>query len=101
MDEDILTAQRREVVEGLEDMIAIARCNEHSITAYSVASHAVHRFAVVLESESDRSKMLDYLEEIKVRGWRPVESSIHWLKWQWDSMSHYKYDSMDSNEWIN
>jgi hypothetical protein len=78
-----------EVLTGLREMIAIARCNTQCITAQWKAAYTVHKYGTVLQDEQDRCKMIEFLEEVHATG-MPTRTSIEYLKQQWSwSWSHY------------
>ncbi|CAO2653858.1 Nn.00g105910.m01.CDS01 [Neocucurbitaria sp. VM-36] len=73
---------RKDVLKGLKEMMAIARCNTHAISASSIAAHAIHKFAGVLQEDLDQHKTIEFLEEVNTMG-RPTVSSMEWLRGQW------------------
>jgi hypothetical protein len=75
---------RGEVLKGLKEMVAVARCNTHCISAPWKAAHAVHKFAVMLQDDLDRSKMIEFLEEVDAMG-MPTAASVQYLREQWSS----------------
>jgi hypothetical protein len=86
----VAAAMQGEVLKGLKEMVAVARCNTHCISASWKAAHAVHKFAVTLQDDLDRSKMIEFLEEADAMG-MPTEASVQYLKEQWSSSwSHYE-----------
>lgn len=70
------------VLKGLNELIAIARGNTHTSSPASIASHAIHKFAVLLQDEADRTKMVEFLEEVHTLGW-PTTNTIEWLRRYW------------------
>ncbi|KAI1673559.1 hypothetical protein L13192_00306 [Pyrenophora tritici-repentis] len=52
-----------EILKGLRETVAIARCDNRGISAPWKAAHTVHKFAGLLSDDSDRIKMIGFLEE--------------------------------------
>ncbi|KAK1918156.1 hypothetical protein P3342_000876 [Pyrenophora teres f. teres] len=52
-----------EILKGLRETVAIARCDTRGISAPWKAAHTVHKFAGLLSDDSDRIKMINFLEE--------------------------------------
>lgn len=78
-----------EVLRGLREMIAIARCNTHCISAQWKATYTIHKFGTVLQDGHDRCKIIEFLEEVHATG-MPTGTSIEYLKEQWSwGWSHY------------
>lgn len=71
-----------EILKGLKETVAIARCDTRGISAPWKAVHAVHKFAGLLSDDSDRIKMINFLEEVNAMG-MPTAASIEHLKEQW------------------
>jgi hypothetical protein len=79
-----------EVLKGLREMVAVARCNTHCISAPWKAVLAVHKFAIILQDDLDRSKMIEFLEEVDAMG-SPTGASVQYLREQWrSSWSHFE-----------
>ena len=78
-----------EVLRDLREMIAIARCNAHCISAQWDAAYTVHKFGTVLQDDQDRCKMIEFLEEVQATG-MPTRTSIEYLQDQWNwRWNHY------------
>jgi hypothetical protein len=71
-----------EILKGLKEMVAIAHCNTHCISVPWKAAHAVHKFAVVLQDDLDRCKMIEFLEEVNAMD-MPTVTSVEYLREQW------------------
>jgi hypothetical protein len=79
----VVASIQDEVLRGLKEIVAIARCNTHCITAPWKAAHAVHKFAVLVSDETARFKMIEFLEEVNAMG-MPTAVSIEYLVEQWN-----------------
>jgi len=79
-----------EILKGLKETVAIARCDTRGISAPWKAVHAVHKFAGLLSDDPDRIKMINFLEEVNAMG-MPTAASIEHLKEQWGwGWQHYQ-----------
>ena len=76
------TSIQTAVLINLKEMIAIAHCNTHCISAPWKAAHAVHKYAPVLTEDTDRKEMVEFLEEVIAMG-MPTGASIESLKERW------------------
>jgi hypothetical protein len=64
-------------------MVAVARCNPPALrAASSLATHAMHKFAVCLRDSMDQSNIMEFLEEVELIGYS-TEPTRQWLKVQW------------------
>ncbi|KAF1849119.1 uncharacterized protein K460DRAFT_375833 [Cucurbitaria berberidis CBS 394.84] len=52
---DVTAPTRKAVLKGLIEMMAIARCNAHAMSAPLIAAHAIHKFAVQLRWSGSES----------------------------------------------
>ncbi|RMZ69561.1 Arca [Pyrenophora seminiperda CCB06] len=78
-----------EVLKGLKETVAIARCDTRGISAPWKAAHTVHKFAELLRDDADRIKMINFLEEVNAMG-MPTSATIEHLKEQWGwGWNHY------------
>jgi hypothetical protein len=77
-----------EIARWLKEMVAVARCNPHAVSAPYIAAHAIHRFAVELQDPIDQSSVVDFLEEVGVMGW-PTDLTRRWLGIQWGWLGEY------------
>ena len=68
-----------EILKGLKETVAIARCDTRGISAPWKAAHTVHKFAGLLSRDLDRNKMINFLEEVNTMG-MPTAASIEHLK---------------------
>ena len=75
-------AREIEVAGWLKEMVAVARCNPHAVSAPSIAAHAMHKFAVGLRDPLDQRNVMEFLEEVEVMGWS-TDLTRRWLRVQW------------------
>lgn len=78
---------RYEILKGLKEMIASARCDAYAVSTTSVAVRAIHRFAVILSDDCDWQKIVEFLEEVDATGCWPTKSSISWVWQQWRQLT--------------
>ena len=79
-----------EILKGLKETVAIARCDTRGISAPWKAAHTVHKFAGLLSRDLDRNQMINFLEEVNAMG-MPTAASIEHLKEQWGwGWHHYQ-----------
>lgn len=82
---------QQKILEGLREMIAVARCDKQAIFVSRLAAHAIHKFAVMLETDLDRCRVIEFLEEVNAMGCWPTRDSVDWLRAQWLRRRWYAY----------